>query len=224
MQAHPKQTLRTVPPAASETGGVAHARAACWSCKGPVGAAEPFCSACGAVQPPGQVDHFTRLGLGAGFGIDVNEVDRRYFDLQRRLHPDRFATKTPRERVLSQQQATSLNEAYETLKDPLKRSDYLLKLHGMNVLAEGCNLVNDPELLMEAMERREALADAETPSDVDAIVRETRADIDECVAGLGAAFRDEDNETAGRLTTRLKYLQKLADETRVRKLQLSKRG
>ncbi len=224
MQAHTKQMMRTVSQTASETDGVTRTRPSCWSCRGPVDAVNPFCTACEAVQPPGQADHFTRLGLKAGFSVDPAEIDRRYFDLQRRLHPDRFATRTPKERALSQQQATSLNDAYETLKDPLKRADYLLKLRGMDVLAEGCNLVNDPELLMEAMERREALAEARTPADVDAIIRETRTDIDACIVGLDRAFGDGDNEAAGRLTTRLKYLQKLADETRVRKLLLARRG
>ena len=66
-------------------------------------AAALFCATCGAVQPPGQTDHFARLGLALGYAVDPALLDRRYFERQRLLHPDRFATRTPRERALSQQ-------------------------------------------------------------------------------------------------------------------------
>lgn len=181
----------------------------------------PFCDTCGAVQPPGQVDHFSRLGLDASFTVAQRDLDRVYFDLQRQLHPDRFATKSPTEKSLSQQQATALNDAYETLKDPLKRADYLVHLKGMGVFPEGCNLVNDQMLLMESMELREALAEAETPVDVDAINARASEDIRTCIEQLTTLFADDDIEGACRLTTRLKYLNKLAEECRARKVKLA---
>lgn len=193
----------------------------CWSCKGPVSGQALFCHTCHAVQPPSGDDHFSRLGLESGFDVDVDVLERRYFDLQRQLHPDRFASRTPRERLLSQQQATSLNEAFETLKDPLQRADYLVHLRGAGVLPEGCDAVNDPVVLMEAMELRESLAEAETSHEVDAITRRTLEDIDVCVDELSQAFEANDLEGACRLTTRLKYLRKLADEIRVRRAQLA---
>lgn len=202
------------------TGGAASV-AACWSCKGPVGAVELFCPVCQAVQPPGQKDHFNRLGLEAGFDIDADSLDRLYFDLQRRLHPDRFATKTPREKALSQSQATCLNEAYETLKEPLRRADYLVHLRGSGVLREGCYQINDPVILMEAMELRESLADARTEEEVNRIASETEADIKDCLIGLSAAFRGDDLDGACGLTTRLKYLTKLADEVRIHRATLA---
>src|SRR3954465_615579 len=104
---------------------------ACWSCAGPVDAAALFCPTCKAVQPPRSTDHFTRLGLPVGFTVDIADLDRRYFQAQRQLHPDRFATKTPPQRAISQSQAVSLNDAYETLKDPLARASYLLQLKGI---------------------------------------------------------------------------------------------
>ena len=110
---------------------------ACWSCKGPVAPRALFCSTCGAVQPPGNADHFTRLGLRPGYGLEAADLDRQYFGFQRRLHPDRFASRTAKERALSQQQATALNEAYETLKDPLKRAAYMLRLAGLVLLVNG---------------------------------------------------------------------------------------
>ncbi len=193
---------------------------ACWSCRGPVATSHLFCPTCEAVQPPGQRDHFDRLGIGVSFDVDVEGLDRRYFELQRALHPDRFATKSAKERALSQQQATSLNEAYETLKDPLKRADHMIHLLGIDVLREGCNQLNDPVILMEAMELREQLAGAESAETVEKIATTTADDIEDCEAGLALAFRDRDLDGACSLTTRLKYLRKLTDEVRAARVRI----
>lgn len=207
--------------AETQTDAAAAAKApdvvACWSCKGPVKAGNPFCDTCQAVQPPGQVDHFRRLGFDRVFDLDLSELDRKYFDLQRRLHPDRFATRASRERALSQAQAVALNEAYETLKDVLRRADYLLEVRGVEQMPNGCHLVNDQALLMESMELREALAEAETAADVDKVANRAAGDINVCVADLSGAFRVFDMERACYLVTRLKYLTKLAAEARHRR-------
>ena len=113
----------------------------CWSCGGPV-EATLFCPTCRAVQPPGDADPFTRLGFPRGFALDRAELDRRYFAAQRQLHPDRFATRSARERAISQSQAVSLNDAYETLKDPLARA-----------CAEGRIEVQGPRALQRDMPR-----------------------------------------------------------------------
>lgn len=186
----------------------------CWSCKGPVEAGALFCSTCKAVQGPAAVDHFQRFGIDVTFDMDVPALDKLYFDLQRKLHPDRFATKSPKERALSQQQATALNDGYETLKDPLKRADYLVHLKGVNVLPEGCNLVHDQSILIEAMEMRERLEAASTMADVSALSRETKIEIDDVINALSLAFKGEDVEGACQLTTRLKYLHKMMGEVR----------
>jgi len=193
---------------------------ACWSCKGPVAQITPLCETCGAVQPPGQLDHYKRLGLAVTFDIHVGELDQLYFDLQRRLHPDRFVTRSPQEKAISQLQATAINDAYETLKDPFKRADYLVHLRGMDVLPEGCNLVNDQELLMESMELREALSDAETVAEIDALSMRANDDIKLCIEQLSTLFNNDDIEGACKLTTRLKYLQKLAEETCIHRKKL----
>lgn len=187
---------------------------ACWACKGPVREGALFCDTCQSVQPPGGSDHFTRLGLDARFDLDTAAVEKNYFQLQRQLHPDRFATRGGRERALSQQQATSLNEAYQVLKDPLRRAEYLIHLRGQDQLPEGCNLVNDQELLMEALEMREKLAEAESEDDIRELTDQARRDIDRCIRNLSSLFADDDLEGACKLATRLKYLRKLMDETR----------
>ncbi|WP_142849705.1 Fe-S protein assembly co-chaperone HscB [Telmatospirillum sp. J64-1] len=193
----------------------------CWSCKGPVAGRALFCSTCGAIQGPGNLDHFTRLGLPRRFAVEQAELDRQYFGFQRRLHPDRFATRSPREKALSQVQATALNEAYNTLKDPLKRAAYLLRLSGRKVDVESAGTIDDPQLLMESMEMREALAEADSVEEVSRHLSEAEANIADSHKDLAAAFAADDLDEAGRLVTRLKYLGKLADEARQRRAKLA---
>lgn len=200
--------------AQSKITGPSSGPVACWSCQGPVSLGDLFCGTCKAVQAPGQIDHYARLGLDVTYDVDEGALERGYFEKQRLLHPDRFATRSAKERSLSMQQATSLNEAFETLKDPLKRADYLCHLKGIAVLTEGCDLVTDTELLMETMEMREALSEAETLDDVKVCLTRASKDIKDCVQALSDAFADDQIEKAAHLTTRLKYLNKLSEEAR----------
>ena len=192
----------------------ANAPASCWSCRGPAGDGA-FCATCGAVQPPRPLDHFARLGLARGFTLDPAELDRRYFALQRDLHPDRFARHSARERQISQSQAVALNEAYETLKTPLRRAEYLLRLAEQPVDRE--STLRDPELLAEQMERREALAEAATLPALEACVGGAAADAAALESDITAAFARGDLALARRATLRLRYLLRLLDEARARR-------
>jgi molecular chaperone HscB len=87
-------------------------------------------------------------------------------------------------------------------------------------LPEGCNLINDQALLMETMEMREALAEAETSEQVSVLSARAQVDIKQCIEQLSKLFRDDDIEGACKLTTRLKYLKKLAEETRIHQMKL----
>jgi molecular chaperone HscB len=193
---------------------------ACWSCRGPVSAVALFCHTCGAAQPPRNLDHFARLGLARGFEIDAGELDRRYFALQRNLHPDRFARRTARERAIAESQSASLNQAYETVKDPLARAAYLLELAGRRSAAAHAATVADEELLTEVMENREALMEAEDVDAVDALAAKALAASLGCLAQLTGAFARDDLDAADRLATRLRYWRKLGEEARAKRRRL----
>ena len=190
----------------------------CWSCKGPVDPRALFCDTCGAVQPPGAIDHFSRLGLPIDFKLDPEELNKQYFAYQRLLHPDRFAARSARERALSQAQAVSLNEAYETLKDPMRRAAYLLELLGKNVENDDRTSSNDPKLLIEAMEMREELEEASSADAIRVIEARAAENVKKCELNLGCAFNENNLTEAGRLTTRLRYLTRLAEEAHNRLL------
>ena len=92
-----------------------------------------FCEACGKVQPAVPVDYFTFFGLPRKLNLDVNALDKDFYDLSRKLHPDVNAKAGSQEQEWSLQQSSLLNDAHRTLKDPIKRTQYLLKLEGVEL-------------------------------------------------------------------------------------------
>jgi molecular chaperone HscB len=103
----------------------------CWSC-GSMRAAH-FCGSCGKVQPPVPVDYFTFFGLPPKLNIDVPALEKSFYELSRKLHPDLNARAGSQEQEWSMEQSSLLNDAYRTLKDPIKRTAYLLHLEGVEL-------------------------------------------------------------------------------------------
>lgn len=103
----------------------------CWSC-GDMRAAH-FCRQCGKVQPPTPVDYFTFFGLSYRLNLDPAKLEREFYSLSRHLHPDINAVHSAQEQEWSLEQSSSLNDAYRTLKDPITRTEYLLRLQGLYV-------------------------------------------------------------------------------------------
>jgi molecular chaperone HscB len=92
-----------------------------------------FCESCGKVQPPAPVDYFTFFGLPRKLNLDVSILEKDFYDLSRKLHPDINARAGSQEQEWSLQQSSLLNDAHRTLKDPIKRTQYLLKLEGVEL-------------------------------------------------------------------------------------------
>jgi len=107
------------------------ATARCWSCG--TMRARHFCSACGKVQPAAPVDYFMFFGFPRKLDLDTAALEKEFYALSRRLHPDLFAQADPTERAWSLEQSSMLNDAYRTLKDPIKRTEYLLRLEGVEL-------------------------------------------------------------------------------------------
>ncbi|WP_224246482.1 Fe-S protein assembly co-chaperone HscB [Hyalangium gracile] len=114
-----------------------------------------------AARPPGAT-LFDFFELPPSYDVDVPTLERRFRELSLQLHPDRFAQADARERRLSLEQTTTLNEAYRTLKDPSRRAFYLLKLHGVDMDREDAGTQKDmpAEFLEEVLELREELEGA----------------------------------------------------------------
>lgn len=109
------------------------APAACWSCGQPVNRSEHFCPACGKVQPSGNIDHFSFFGLPRRLQIDLPGLEREFYRLSRKLHPDMSARGNAGEQQWSLEKSSQLNDAYRTLRDPIARTEYLLELEGVKL-------------------------------------------------------------------------------------------
>ena len=103
----------------------------CWSC-GSMRASH-FCDSCGKVQPPAPVDYFTFFGLPRKLNLDVPVLEKDFYELSRKLHPDLNARAGSQEQEWSLEQSSLLNDAYRTLRDPVKRTQYLLRLEGVEL-------------------------------------------------------------------------------------------
>jgi molecular chaperone HscB len=113
-------------------------------------------------------NHFELFDLPAKFDIDMTALDTAYRDVQGRVHPDRFVNAGDTEKRVAMQWATRANEAYQTLKNPLKRARYLVELHGVDLQTES-NTSMPMDFLMQQMEWREALGDARAAKDAKAL-------------------------------------------------------
>lgn len=103
------------------------------------------------------------LGLPINFDVDKVILNDNYHEIQKSIHPDKFANASDLERRLSVQKAAQINDALETLKNPTKRSIYLLSLHGIELGDNDTSI--DPAFLMEQMELRENLSEVDSKND-----------------------------------------------------------
>ncbi len=110
-------------------------------------------------------NHFSIFGLPVKYGLDSAALESAWRAVQGAVHPDRFAGGTDAQRLLALQYSTQINEAHETLKDPVRRAAYLCQLHGVAVDAER-NTAMPEDFLMQQMEWRESMEDAVAASDV----------------------------------------------------------
>ncbi len=113
-------------------------------------------------------DDFSLFGLPQAHGLDRGALDTRRRDLQARVHPDRFAAEGAAAQRLAMQWAVRVNEAHQRLKDPLSRAAYLCELRGVAVDAER-NTAMPTAFLMQQMSWREALEEASTVQDIEAL-------------------------------------------------------
>ncbi|WP_353168650.1 co-chaperone HscB [Providencia sp.] len=106
------------------------------------------------------MDYFTLFGLTQNYAIDSEQLTQRFQDLQRQYHPDRFAASSEQEKMQALQKAATINAAYQSLRHPLKRAEYLLSLHGFDINNEQ-HTMHDTVFLMEQLELREELDNIE---------------------------------------------------------------
>jgi len=131
--------------------------------------------------------YFELFDLPVTYALDRERLDSAYRELQSRVHPDKFAAKSEAEQRVAMQWATKVNEAYQTLKQPITRGVYLLQLQGIDAMSAHDTSIA-PAFLMQQMEWREAIDAARNARDM--------AELDRLQAELNAAYRAVDKELA----------------------------
>ena len=158
-------------------------------------------------------NHFELFGLPERFHFDTASLDSAYRALQSEVHPDCFARAPEAEQRLALQSSARVNEAYQALRDPVARAQYLLSLHGIEAFAE-TDTVLPYEFLERQLERREAADEAVAAGDasrLEALVADIRADANALEQRLAARLDAEAAWDAARADVReLRFLSKLA--------------
>jgi len=158
---------------------------------------------------------FELFGFAEEFVIDSGELTSRFQQLQKQLHPDKFASQTDVEKRWSMQAASYVNEAYQTLGNDLHRAVYLLHVNGISI-DEETDTQMSPMFLMEQMEHREALETAPSAADpyaaLDTIRRQLKASTMELVDAFQSASSDKNWAEARTIVRQWQFLDKLRKE------------
>jgi len=159
-------------------------------------------------------NHFALFQLPQRFVIDLTALEKAYHGVQNQAHPDKFVQATGAEKRVAMQWATRANEAYQTLKNPLKRASYLCELNGVDLQTES-NTSMPSAFLMQQMEWREELHEARAGKDVAALEgldKHLRAVRKESVEGIATLLDAGDFAAAAQLVRQLMFLEKFGTE------------
>jgi molecular chaperone HscB len=157
-------------------------------------------------------DAFGLLGLPVQFDLDPQVIERAFFERTKELHPDRFAGAPAAERVAALSRSRALNDAYQTLKKPVPRAEYLLVRAGVNI---GDNERLDPTFLMEILELREELAEARAAkrtSEIERLCKVMQGRRKAAVGALPALFESHDLPAIKEQLILLRYLDRYLEE------------
>ncbi len=181
-----------------------------------------FCPACQTLQPP-PTDYFTLLGMERKLNLSTEQLQQRFYEMSRQLHPDRFMRKPERERQYSLDASSILNDAYRALKDPVTRAQYVLSQEGFDIGEQRSKDV-PPELLEEVFELNMALEEMRGGDDSARPQLETAdknftnmlSDVDRQLEDLfGQYDRSQSRDTLSQIRgalNRRKYIQNLVNE------------
>lgn len=160
-------------------------------------------------------NHFDLFALPVTYDVDMPSLERAYRDLQREVHPDRYAAASDAEKRLAAQWATRANEGYQTLKSPLKRGRYFLRINGIDTEEES-NTAMPLDFLEQQMAWREAVVEAKTARDeatLDALSIQRATEEKQLFARLTNQLSNSSTLADARVTVRkLRFLEKLGEE------------
>jgi molecular chaperone HscB len=160
-------------------------------------------------------DFFEIFAIPVAWQVDSSQLQSRYLKLQQEFHPDRFASHSDTEKRLAVQTASLINQAYDTLKSPLKRAQYLLELNKIDA-SQDSHITSDGVFLMEQIELREALSDVPDSADPFAALDNLRSGVENSYAEqqsqFQAQYQESDFDHAFNTVAKMQFSAKLLDE------------
>ena len=161
------------------------------------------------------MNYFQLFGIEVVFDVDLSQLSQIYQTLQKAVHPDKFAHASSQEQLIAVQKSAEINDAYQTLKQPLKRAEYLLTLRGIEMPSEQKSF-SDISFLMRQMELREMLAEVKLADDIDAALENAQQELSQEYQEHFALMKvqiQENSEASNALACdnlrKLKFYQKL---------------
>jgi molecular chaperone HscB len=172
---------------------------ACWSCSVAHNPSTLFCPHCSKIQPPLAGDYFSVFGLVPALDLDLGMLEHQFHKLSRKLHPDRFARASVNEKEWSLADTALLNDAYRTLKDPIRRTEYLLKLQGAEIGEEHAGKDRrdpsrvPPDLLEEAFDLNMQLEEMRMAKHTGETDRELQSSLEQAKKKFGDMLDEVDS-------------------------------
>lgn len=163
---------------------------------------------------PVMQNHFELFQLPTSYELDRAALDTAYREVQSRVHPDKFVQASDAEKRVAMQWATQANEAYQTLKDPIRRATYLCNIHGVDLQTES-NTAMPAAFLMQQMEWREAFDDARHANDTKAMMaleKELNLALKTQTAAAGNAISQNDFAAAAQQIRACLFLEKFLND------------
>lgn len=161
------------------------------------------------------MNHFELFGLPSQFKLDGSLLSSQFRELQKQFHPDNFATASERDRLMAVQKAAEINDAYQVLKSPISRAEYLLAENGVEIRGEQ-QTMQDPMFLMEQMELREELEEIASHSDSEEALFNFDAKVSKMFKQHLSLVEQELNDAlwlkAAERVRKLKFIAKLKNE------------
>ncbi|QQX81897.1 co-chaperone HscB [Shewanella sp. KX20019] len=164
------------------------------------------------------MNYFELFSLSPSFDVDTAILAERYRDLQRAVHPDKFANASEQDKRLSVQRTAQINDAFQTLKNPIQRAEHLLALKGLELSHESTTL-KDTQFLMQQMEWRESLEEISDSDDPETEIEALYASFEAFAKPITAALKvlllsdlAAEHLQAAEQIRKLKFMAKLQDE------------
>ena len=161
-------------------------------------------------------NYFEIFGLPVSYQVDLSLLADRYRSMQRKFHPDRYASKPAQEQRLAVQYSAVINQAYTEISSPLLRAQYLLSLQNMDGAGD-VKITRDPQFLMQQIELREKLADLSEANDAFALLGEVVGQAESDYIGLQQVFDQQysrsDFQGAEETVAKMQFFNKLLNET-----------